>query len=218
MSNTPPLLDVQEISLTLKRTPLLLPVSFQLSAGETLRVAGPSGCGKTTLLRIVANLLTASSGHIRLNGKPMEQIAPQCWRRQVSLCMQTPALFGQTVYDNLALPWQIRQQTPSRERLADWLSKVNLDSARLDSPIAGLSGGEKQRVALLRNLQFMPEVLLLDEVTSALDEANKATVYQLIARLSAEHNVAVLWISHDNEEPALDGRVLTLTPPGQEAA
>ncbi|BAN96156.1 hypothetical protein E05_13900 [Plautia stali symbiont] len=82
----------------------------------------------------------------------------------------------------------------------------------LDKNVAELSGGEKQRVALLRNLQFLPQILLLDEVTSALEESNKQRVNQLIASLVAEKGLAVIRISHYVQEIDSAERILRLTP------
>lgn len=75
-----------------------------------------------------------------------------------------------------------------------------------------LSGGEKQRVSLIRNLQFLPKVLLLDEITSALDEANKRNVNDIIHRYASEQNIAVLWVTHDANEIAHADDVITLQP------
>ncbi len=86
----------------------------------------------------------------------------------------------------------------------------------LNKPVEQLSGGEKQRVGLLRNLQFMPEVLLLDEVTSALDEENRLSVLSLINRIAAEEKVAVVRISHDVNDIQQADQVLRLEPPEKE--
>ncbi len=86
----------------------------------------------------------------------------------------------------------------------------------LNKPVEQLSGGEKQRVGLLRNLQFMPEVLLLDEVTSALDEENRLSVLSLINRIAAEEKVAVVRISHDVNDIQQAEQVLRLEPPEKE--
>ncbi len=86
----------------------------------------------------------------------------------------------------------------------------------LNAAIEPLSGGEKQRIGLLRHLQFVPAVLLLDEVTSALDEENSLTVQSLIRRLVAEHPMAVVWISHDVNDIQQAEHVLRLTSPDRE--
>lgn len=213
MSQTFPLLDVQNIGYAQDGTTLLAPVSLRLCQGDSLLLTGPSGSGKSTLLKIIASLLEPSQGEIRFKGSRISGLKPEHYRQQVSYCFQTPTLFGETVYDNLALPWQIRQKKADREALKIWLSRVNLSEEMLDKKCEQLSGGEKQRVALLRNLQFLPDVLLLDEITSALDEENKSTVNQLISGLVKEKGVAVIWISHDTAERDRAQSVVTLMPP-----
>lgn len=213
MSQNSLLLDLQDVSYEQHGTMLLAPVSLRLNQGEFILLTGPSGSGKSTLLKIIASLLDPSKGRVLFKGQPIEQLKPEIYRQQVSYCFQTPALFGVTVYDNLALPWQIRQKSIARDVLKEWLEKVNLPTEMLDKKIEQLSGGEKQRVALLRNLQWLPEVLLLDEITSALDEENKQVVNHLIAGLVKEKGVAVIWISHDTAEINQAHRVVTLLPP-----
>lgn len=211
MTTETPLLAVRDVSYRLAEKTLLAPLSFTLRPQEFAWLTGPSGSGKTTLLKIIASLLTPTSGSVTLNGKSSDQLGPEAWRRQVSYCFQTPQLFGDTVYDNLAFPWQIRQQSPQRQALRDRLAQLNLAPDLLDKPIDALSGGERQRVALLRNLQFPPALLLLDEVTSALDAENKARVNALIQQTAQRHAMSVLWISHDAQETADGARIITLS-------
>lgn len=213
MSRTSLLLDVQDVSYVQDGTTLLAPVSLQLNQGEFVLLTGPSGSGKSTLLKIIASLLEPTTGDIQFKGRSINELKPESYRQQVSYCFQTPALFGATVYDNLALPWQIRQKKVDHEKLKDWLKKVNLPVEMLTKKTEQLSGGEKQRVALLRNLQFLPDVLLLDEITSALDEENKQAINQLVAGLVKDSGVAVIWISHDTTEINQAQRVVTLQPP-----
>ncbi|MFV9670473.1 iron efflux ABC transporter ATP-binding subunit FetA [Pantoea sp. KXB25] len=213
-----PLLDAQAIAFSAGDRQLLQPISLQLYPGDNVLLTGPSGSGKSTLLKILASLMSPTAGQIFFNGSDITTLEAETYRQQVSYCFQTPQLFGQTVYDNLALPWQIRHQKPSRDALVSALESVNLAAAMLDKPAEQLSGGEKQRVGLLRNLQFMPQVLLLDEVTSALDEENRQTVLSLIRRVSAENQIAVVRISHDIQDIEQAEQVLRLTPQKKEKA
>ncbi|QHM70366.1 iron efflux ABC transporter ATP-binding subunit FetA [Mixta intestinalis] len=217
MSTETPLLAVRDVSYRLAEKDLLAPLSFTLQAQEFAWLAGPSGSGKTTLMKIIASLLSPSAGSVRFRGDDIASLPPERYRRQVSYCFQTPQLFGETVYDNLAFPWQIRQQQPDREALLADLARLNLPPELLEKAIGGLSGGERQRVALLRNLQFPPALLLLDEVTSALDADNKTLVKQLIQQTAQRHAMSVLWISHDAQEIGDGARVISLSP-GMEAA
>ncbi|WP_278498363.1 iron efflux ABC transporter ATP-binding subunit FetA [Pantoea vagans] len=218
MDRALPLLDAQDITFSVGDRQLLRPITLQLNKGEYVLLTGPSGSGKSTLLKMLASLITPTSGQIFFRNSDITTLKAETYRQQVSYCFQTPQLFGQTVYDNLALPWQIRRQKPQRDKLVAALESVNLSPDMLDKPVEQLSGGEKQRVGLLRNLQFMPDVLLLDEVTSALDEENRLAVLSLINRIAAEEKVAVVRISHDVSDIQQAGHVLRLEPPEKENA
>lgn len=210
------LLDVQDVAFSVGDRQLLKPVSLQLYQGDCVLLTGPSGSGKSTFLKILASLITPTSGQLFFRNSDITTLRAEAYRQQVSYCFQTPQLFGQTVYDNLALPWQIRRQKPQRDKLVAALESVNLSPDMLNKPVEQLSGGEKQRVGLLRNLQFMPEALLLDEVTSALDEENRLSVLSLINRIAAEEKVAVVRISHDVNDIQQAEQVLRLEPPEKE--
>ncbi|WP_418163291.1 iron efflux ABC transporter ATP-binding subunit FetA [Pantoea vagans] len=213
MDRALPLLDAQDVTFSVGDRQLLRSISLKLNQGDYVLLTGPSGSGKSTLLKILASLITATTGQIFFRNSDITTLKAETYRQQVSYCFQTPQLFGQTVYDNLALPWQIRRQKSQRDKLVAALESVNLSPDMLDKPVEQLSGGEKQRVGLLRNLQFMPDVLLLDEVTSALDEENRLAVLSLINRIAAEEKVAVVRISHDVSDIQQAGYVLRLEPP-----
>lgn len=213
MSAFTPLLDVQNVGYSQQGVELLTPVSFQLNAGEQLCLTGPSGSGKSTLLKIIASLLEPTSGALQFQGDAVARLRPERYRRQVSYCFQTPTLFGETVRDNLAFPWRIREKKADATLMRRWLERVRLPGEILDKPVGQLSGGEKQRIALLRNLQFPPTVLLLDEVTSALDEENKRVIADLIKETASEQGTAIIWITHDTAEISRASRLLTLEKP-----
>lgn len=206
-----PLLQLLDVSFSINNRPLLEPVSFDLNPGEFTLLTGPSGSGKSTLLKIIASLQTQTGGTIHFKGEDIARLKPEAYRQQVSYCFQTPTLFGDTVRDNLALPYEIRGKKMDVEKVKAWLTRVHLSANMLDKRTQELSGGEKQRVSLLRNLQFLPDILLLDEITSALDEENKQNINQIIAGLVAEHSLAVLWVSHDQNEIRHAQNVITLT-------
>ncbi|MGL5422832.1 MAG: iron efflux ABC transporter ATP-binding subunit FetA [Serratia fonticola] len=210
MKGSNELLVLEGIHYQIDEQVILDAVSFTLKSGEFKLITGPSGCGKSTLLKIVSSLLSPTRGNITFNGKNIDDVAPEEYRKQVSYCFQTPALFGDTVYDNLALPYQIRKLKPDEKKIRQDLTLLALPDSMLNKGINELSGGEKQRISLIRNLQFMPKVLLLDEITSALDEDNKRHVNELIRRLVAEQGLGVLWVTHDKDEIAHADEVITL--------
>ncbi|MDQ7100087.1 MULTISPECIES: iron ABC transporter ATP-binding protein FetA [unclassified Serratia (in: enterobacteria)] len=210
------ILRLDDIHYQIDNQVILDSVSFTLGEGEFKLITGPSGCGKSTLLKIISSLMDPTSGNLYFDGRAIAGMSPEAYRKQVSYCFQTPALFGNTVYDNLALPYQIRQQSPDERKMQADLARFGLPEAMLTKSINELSGGEKQRVSLIRNLQFMPRVLLLDEITSALDEENKRNVNEIVHQLVAEHRLAVLWVTHDTEEIAHADEVITLRAHGAE--
>ena len=214
MNDKKELLHLRDIGFRVGENIILQHVGFSLSPGEFKLITGPSGCGKSTLLKIVASLLSPTEGTILFEGQDISTLSPENYRQQVSYCVQTPALFGDTVYDNLIFPWQIRNKTPEPEKFISDLARFGLAQETLSKSINALSGGEKQRVSLIRNLQFLPKVLLLDEITSALDDVNKRNVNEIIHRYVREQNIAVLWVTHDANEIAHADDVITLQPQG----
>ena len=217
MTESNAILRLENVGFKADGVTILNEISFQLRAGEFKLITGPSGCGKSTLLKIIASLQSPTAGSIFFAGKDINDLTPETYRQQVSYCAQTPALFGDSVYDNLIFPWQIRQKQPDPKALVADLARFGLAKNTLEKSINELSGGEKQRVSLIRNLQLLPQVLLLDEITSALDESNKKNVNEIIHRYASEKNIAVLWVTHDSNEIAHADEVITLQPAGGKA-
>ena len=212
MKESSPLLQLRKVGYQAGATKILNNISFMLNAGEFKLITGPSGCGKSTLLKIVASLISPDTGDILFEGEEIATLKPETYRQQVSYCAQTPVLFGDTVYDNLIFPWQIRNKTPEPKAFLADLARCELPETILQKNITALSGGEKQRISLIRNLQFLPQVLLLDEITSALDERNKENVNDIIHRYVRDKNIAVLWVTHDKDEINHADNVITLQP------
>ncbi|APR08106.1 putative ABC transporter ATP-binding protein YbbL [Lentilactobacillus parabuchneri] len=201
--------DLQDVGLTVSKRTLLAHISFTVAPGEFVTITGPSGSGKSTLLLLLATLLTPTQGQILFSGRPQETYDKTAYRRLVSYCYQQPSLFGETVADNLAFPFQIRQEQVDHDRMVNALAEVNLPDDMLDKPITELSGGEKQRVALIRNLIFTPKVLLLDEITTGLDADSKDTVHQVINNFMKQ-GVTIITVTHDESELAAADRLITI--------
>lgn len=193
------ILKLQNVAYQAGQKQILQNVSFEVEEGAFLTLIGPSGAGKSTILKLIANLINPTSGKIFFREKDIMKIDPLTYRRSVSYCFQQPSLFGEKVVDNLSFPYEIRKQAVNRERLLQLLHEVSLEADYLDKDITSLSGGEKQRIALIRNLIFLPKVLLLDEVTTGLDEDNKAIVHQLIERVH-QQGVTIIQVTHDQDE------------------
>jgi len=190
------LISLEQVNYQIADQHILHDVDWQIPAGAHITLTGPSGGGKSTLLRIIAAMISKTSG------QPIESYDPIMYRRQVSYCFQQPTLFGETVADNLAFPYQIRKQVMDTQREVTALNNVGLSERTLHQPIIELSGGERQRVALIRNILFLPKVLLLDEVTAGLDENNKQIVHAWLRQLNEQNHVTTIMITHDATEIA----------------
>ncbi|MBI6529692.1 iron ABC transporter ATP-binding protein FetA [Proteus vulgaris] len=200
MESTTALLRLDKIGYRIDNKTILDNINFELQSSEFKLITGPSGCGKSTLLKLISSLLSPTSGNIFFENKNYLTLSPEAYRQQVSYCTQTPMLFGETVYDNLKFPYFLRKLTVDDKKLAHDLDYFCLPVSIMKKGINELSGGEKQRVSLIRNLQFMPKILLLDEITSALDEDNKTKVNDIIHHYVKDQNLAVLWVTHDQNE------------------
>ena len=165
------------------------PVSFSVAAGECLCLSGPSGTGKSLLLRAIADL-DPHEGEAWLDGIPCETMAPAQWRGRVGLLPPESSW------------WLPRASDHFHDGNTPPLESLGLASGLLREPIARLSSGERQRLALLRLLANTPRVLLLDEPTANLDPASARRVEALIADYRQTRQAAVIWVSHDQEQIA----------------
>lgn len=190
---------------------ILKAVSLDIKEGQCISVIGQSGSGKSTLLKLFANLISPTSGAIYFDKKSYCEYDPVLLRRSIGYCPQLPYLFGSTVYDNLIFPFEIRKEKFNKSKIIDLLEKLKLDESFLDRKVDSLSGGEKQRIALVRSVIFPPKILLLDEVTSALDKENKEIVENFIKDLNSQ-GITIMAITHDEKESvSIYSRRLTIS-------
>jgi len=175
-------------------------ISFAVPTGRYGVLMGQTGCGKTSLLEAIAGLRPITGGSVFLDDRDVTVLAPG--ERGIGYVPQDAALFRtMTVYNHLAFALTLRRLKPAAirqrvEELADWLG---IRPLLLRRP-AGLSGGEAQRVALGRALSFRPKYLLLDEPLSALDEATRGSVVELLEGLRKSGGVTVLHVTHSRAE------------------
>ncbi|ORW98208.1 ABC transporter ATP-binding protein [Mycobacterium szulgai] len=159
-------------------------------------IFGPSGSGKSTLLRLCNRLEIPTSGRVSFCDKDIAGIDPLWLRRRVGMCFQRPTPFPGTVADNL----RVAEPEASEARMRETLERVALTGSGagswLDREATALSGGEAQRMCLARTLMAQPQVLLLDEPTSAVD-AEAAEVIERAVRELAGEGIAALWVTHD---------------------
>lgn len=181
---------------------LLDDCSLTIRSGDRVVLTGPSGSGKTLFLRALAALDPIDRGEIHWQGQPLTQLYIPRFRRQAIYLHQRSALFEQTVAAALQQPFTLtanRDQRYDRDRIVNWLQALDRPPAFLDNRVRELSGGEMQIVALLRALQLDPQVLLLDEPTSAMDAATATAVESLIAHWTNQSppDKATVWVTHD---------------------
>ncbi len=194
-----PVLDFKDVSFVNNGKSILRNISFVAEAGDFISIVGSSGSGKSTLLKLCSHLISPTAGNILYKGLNMTEYSPTELRKSISYCSQFPYLFGSNVKDNLDFPFSIRNMPFNESRVKELFSLFNISSAILNADVQNLSGGEKQRISLVRTLLFLPEVLLLDEVTSSLDAENTRMVEDAISSLNRE-GITVLWITHDPEQ------------------
>lgn len=208
MANTQPIISLKQVGFDINDRKILSDISLDIYEGDSIALVGPSGSGKSTLLKLIGSLLSPTQGNIQFKGTDLTQYNPIDYRQEVSYFFQNAVLFDETVRDNLAFPSEIRQEAFDEQRAIEGLEKVRLNADYLDKDIHELSGGEKQRIALVRNLMYMPRVLLLDEVTSSLDQVNRDIILNYVRQLNQEAGTTLLWITHNNDDPQYFSRVL----------
>lgn len=205
-----PIIKLTQLSFKANDNLILNDINLSVEEGEFVTITGPSGSGKSTLLKIMASMISQTAGSIAYQGKRLEEYDPIAYRKEVSYCFQTAVLFGKTVQENLSFPYEIRQEAFNSEKAVAYLMKVGLNKTYLKKNINDLSGGEKQRIALVRNLLITPKVLLLDEVTSALDAENQLIIRHLIREMNQTEGITVLWVTHNADEIAASDRVIQI--------
>ncbi|MDN5873972.1 MAG: ABC transporter ATP-binding protein [Sinobacteraceae bacterium] len=204
-ADTPAVLDARNIALGYahgddSHTTILGNFSLQLGAGEVVAVLGPSGVGKSSLLRVLAGLQEPDHGRVSVGGNPLHGPHPR-----VSFVFQDACLLPWlTMEDNIGFGLDFKHQpditrAEKRERIDAAIAEVGLDDARGAYPDE-LSGGMAQRVALARGIVRQPEILLLDEPFSALDEITRGEMQQLLHTLTRRHRTAAVLVTHDIDE------------------
>ncbi len=170
-------------------------ISFDIKEGEYISIIGPSGCGKSTLLSIISGLENKTSGEIYIDGK-------------IGYMLQKDNLLEwRTIYKNVLLGLEIQKENTleNREYVEKLLKKYGLYEFKEKYP-AQLSGGMRQRVALIRTLAIRPKILLLDEAFSALDYQTRLMVTEDIFKILKAENITALMVTHDISEGRFQNR------------
>ena len=194
-------------------------VNLDIKEGEFISLLGPSGCGKTTLLRIIADLLQPSKGNITVRGETPRDIRLQ---KKYGIVFQNPVLYDwRTVRRNVCMPMELlgmnKEQRTSR--VSKMLDLVGLSEFGKHYPYE-LSGGMQQRVGIARALAIKPEILLMDEPFSALDEFTREKLHIDLLNIWRKTNKTIVFVTHNISEAVfLSDRVVVLSPhPGRVSA
>lgn len=184
-------------------------INFQVEEGEFLTIVGPSGCGKSTLLNIIAGLLTPSSGDIYIDNEKLTSVS-----KKMGYMFQRDQLFQWlTVWDNILLGLKIQHKSINnyKDKINILLKNYGLWDFRFHYPDE-LSGGMRQKVALIRTLALNPEVLLLDEPFSALDYQTRLNISDEIFKIIKKEGKTAIMVTHDiSEAISMSNRVIVLS-------
>ena len=195
------LLSVKNLHKEFDRNIILKSINLELNKGEVIVIIGPSGCGKSTLLRCLNGLEDIQGGEIYLGGKLLRKDAKDIssMRQKIGMVFQSYDLFPhKTVLENILLApvkVQKRKRAEAEAEAMELLERVGLADRKNDYP-RQLSGGQKQRIAIVRALIMHPEVLLLDEITAALDPEMVHEVLQVVLDL-AKSGSTMLIVTHE---------------------
>jgi len=179
------------------------PVSFAVETGETLGIVGESGCGKSTLARMLVGLIEPTTGHIEIEGRPLDNADPAAFGKLIQYVFQDPVSSlnpRKPIRKIMEAPLKQlhRMDRAAREtRIAEIFASVNLREDFLDRYPHEFSGGQAQRIGVARALAAAPRIMVLDEPVSALDVSVQAQVLNLLGDLREAYTLTYLFISHD---------------------
>jgi len=203
-------LEARDVQVRFGEQAVLRAFSLLLRAGEKAVLTGPSGCGKSTVFRCFLGFATPEAGSIRIDDT--ELTAGTVWRlrQRVAYVAQEPDLGVGTAAEAIERPFHFRANAHLRrnpDRVPELFERFHLDRDLLHKDVGALSGGEKQRVALISAILLDRPIFLLDEVTSALDRASKQAV---VDYLRSRQDATMLMVAHDPEAFSFVSQVVTL--------
>lgn len=179
-------------------------VSAQIMEPSMIALLGLSGQGKSTLLRIIGMLDAADEGTVLYEGRSSTEWSPQVWRQKLCYVAQHAVMLEGTVEHNLRTVSLLHRRPFDQTLAKQLLCDVGLDDLDWNKKASDLSGGEKQRVALVRSLLLQPQMLLLDEITASLDLHSKQAVEQMLKAWHNKEETSMIWVTHDLEQARLN--------------
>lgn len=196
-------LSISNLSHSYGNIEILNKINLKVPQGEIISIIGPYGCGKSTLLKLIAGLIVPINGSIVINGKEKDA--------SIGYCFQTPTLLPWlNVIDNILLPKKINT-TVNREEALDLLKSINLDDKALYKPHE-ISGGTQKIVSILQSMIIDPEILLLDEPFSSIDELNREELQDQLLSIQKKRKKTTILVTHSLSEAVyLSDKVVVLT-------
>ncbi len=199
-------LEIKNLSFAYGTSEILSGVSFQVDKGNYIALAGPNGAGKTTLIKTILGLIGKPHGAVKIFGNDFENFTD--WKKIGYLPQRVNAfnpLFPATVKEVVGLGLLSKKSYPKKftkkdeEKIKEMLSLMAISNLQ-DTPVAELSGGQQQRVFLARALASDPELLILDEPSTALDPQTRQHFFELVEKLNKEKGVTIILITHDTSQ------------------
>ncbi|MDH4201619.1 MAG: energy-coupling factor ABC transporter ATP-binding protein [Phycisphaerae bacterium] len=190
-------ISVNNLSIKYDGHSLFENVSFDVQCGQTVCIDGPSGCGKSSLLRAMLGFVRPQQGTISIGEEPVDDKSVWSLRHKIAYVTQEPDLGQQAVLDRIRQPFEYKANAHlswNETTVHEWFDRFNLPKKLLSKQTTDLSGGEKQRIAIIIALLLDRPVLLLDEPTSALDKQSK----RILKDVLAETQKTIVLISHED--------------------
>jgi len=209
------MIDIQNIQKSFDTLHVLRGINLHVNKGEIVAIIGKSGAGKTTLLQIIGTLDKPDAGKVLINGQDVfalkDKDLAHFRNHHIGFIFQFHQLLPEfTALENVMIPAMIAGENNEAElRAKKLLSELGL-ADRLTHKPNELSGGEKQRVAVARAMMMSPDVILADEPSGSLDEANKRELHKLLLQLRDQYHQTLIIVTHDKELASISDRIITI--------
>lgn len=195
-----PALHFHGVDYSIEDIHILKNITGSFPKGQITTLVGPSGAGKTTLLKLCNGLIAPTSGEIYIHDKQITTYEPVKLRRHVGIALQSAPMIKGTIFQNLALPLELQGKQLNEQDAIEILEDVGLEKQHLHRKAEDLSGGQRQKLSIARTLMNRSEILLLDEITSALDKTSLHEIEQLIVKINKKYETTIIWITHNLEQ------------------
>ncbi|WP_010281386.1 ABC transporter ATP-binding protein [Bacillus timonensis] len=200
MQTLKPAIHFKNVNFHADNKHILKNITGSFYEGTITSLVGPSGAGKSTLLKLCNGLLSPDSGEIYIKEKDINTFEPVELRRNVGIALQNAPMVNGTVFHNISLPLTLQGKKLEKSTAKDLIEDVGLEEELLHRDVRDLSGGQRQKVSIARTLVNQPQIMLLDEITSALDRVSKTEIEELIEKINKKYKVTIIWITHNIQQ------------------